>query len=195
MMELSMSDQPTTEIERMLRESAEVKSAAADALAAEIATLAAWMREALDGGGKILLFGNGGSMCDANHIAEELVGRYRKERRALPALSLSEPSLLTCIANDYGFEAVFRRQVEAWAAPGDVVIGLSTSGASPNVLAALAAARARGARAVLMTGAKGAEAGGAADLVLAVPSANTPRIQECHITIGHILCELIEQDM
>lgn len=190
-----MADETTSEIQRMLRESAEVKAAAADQLAAEIATLATWMREALDAGGKVLLFGNGGSMCDANHIAEELVGRYRKERRALPALSLSEPSLLSCIANDYGYEAVFQRQVEAWAAPGDVVIGISTSGASRNVLSGLATARRLGARAVLMTGSIGAAATEELDLVLSAPSTNTPRIQECHITIGHILCELIERDM
>lgn len=191
-----MSTEMTSAIRDWLLESAEAKRATAEQLAPAIETLAGWMRESLDAGGKILLFGNGGSMCDANHIAEELVGRYRKERRALPALSLSEPSLLSCIANDYGFEAVFRRQVEAWAVPGDIVIGLSTSGSSPNVVSALSAARRSGARAVLMTGAAGAEpAAGVADLVLAVPSANTPRIQECHITIGHILCELIEQDM
>jgi D-sedoheptulose 7-phosphate isomerase len=190
-----MGEEMTSGIREMLLESAAAKAATAEALAPRIATLAGWMREALDGGGKILLFGNGGSMCDANHIAEELVGRYRKERRALPALSLSEPSLLSCIANDYGYEAIFRRQVEAWASAGDVVIGLSTSGASPNVVAGLAAARERGARAVLMTGAKGGHDSGVADLVLDVPSTNTPRIQECHITIGHILCELIEHDM
>jgi D-sedoheptulose 7-phosphate isomerase len=134
-------------------------------------------------------------MCDANHIAEELVGRYRKERRALPAMAFTEPSLLSCIANDYGYDAIFRRQVEAWVRPGDVVLGLSTSGVSPNVVAGLTAARALGARTVLLTGAKGEHAADIADMVLAVPSTNTPRIQECHITIGHILCELIEEDM
>jgi D-sedoheptulose 7-phosphate isomerase len=195
MMGMDMGAETTSEIGRMLRESAEAKNATADALAPRIAVLAGWMREALETGAKILLFGNGGSMCDANHIAEELVGRYRKERRALPAMSLSEPSLLSCIANDFGYEAIFRRQVEAWAGCGDIVIGLSTSGASPNVVAALSAARERGARTVLMTGAKGEHAAGVADLVLDVPSTNTPRIQECPITIGHILCELIEQDM
>jgi D-sedoheptulose 7-phosphate isomerase len=192
---MSMVDETLSTIQGMLRESAEAKAATADTLASEIATLAGWMRAAFDGGNKVLLFGNGGSMCDANHIAEELVGRYRKERRALPALSLSEPSLLSCIANDYGYDALFRRQVEAWAQPGDIVIGLSTSGTSPNVVEGLRAARARDARTVLMTGAKGMHASDMADLVLAVPSTNTPRIQECHITIGHILCELIEESM
>jgi D-sedoheptulose 7-phosphate isomerase len=189
---------PVTEnipaVQAMLRESAEVKRAAADSLAGGVATFARWVREAVDNGGKVLLFGNGGSMCDAMHIAEELVGRYRKERRALPAMALGETSLVTCIANDYGYEAVFSRQVEAWARPGDIVVGLSTSGRSPNVLAALRLARERGARTIALTG----EAGLAeplADLVLAVPSANTARIQECHITIGHIVCELVEGDM
>jgi D-sedoheptulose 7-phosphate isomerase len=190
-----MGEETTSAIQEMLRESAAVKAAAAESLAPRIAELAEWLRTAFDGGGKVLLFGNGGSMCDANHIAEELVGRYRKERRALPALSLGEPSLLSCIANDYGYEAVFRRQVEAWARSGDIVIGLSTSGASPNVVAGLMAARARGARTVLLTGAKGGHPADVADMVLAVPSTNTPRIQECHITIGHILCELIEENM
>jgi len=190
-----MGTETTSAVQKMLLESAEAKRATAEHLTPAIETLAAWMRGALEAGGKILLFGNGGSMCDANHIAEELVGRYRKERRALPALSLSEPSLLSCVANDYGYDAVFRRQVEAWAGAGDIVIGLSTSGASPNVVAGLAAAREHGARTVLMTGAKGAHDPAVADLVLDVPSTNTARIQECHITIGHILCELIEQDM
>src|SRR5438105_15930569 len=108
----------TTETVRaMLRESAETKLALAEALASEIATLAAWMGETYRRGGKVLLFGNGGSMCDANHIAEELVGRYKRVRRALPAIALGETSLLTAVGNDYGFESVFRRQVEAWAAP------------------------------------------------------------------------------
>jgi len=183
------------DIRAMLLESAEVKRAAADAMADAIAEFARWVREAVDTGGKVLLFGNGGSMCDANHIAEELVGRYRKERRALPAMALGETSLLTCVANDYGYEAIFRRQVEAWARPGDLVVGLTTSGRSENVISALRLAKEQGARTIALTGAAGLSDPAAADLVLAVPSANTARIQECHITIGHIVCELVEGDM
>lgn len=176
----------------MLHEAAAVKASVADALADEILTLARWMSACYEGGGKVVLFGNGGSMCDANHIAEELVGRYKRDRRPLPALALSEISLGTAISNDFGYEAIFTRQIEAWAEPGDIAIGLSTSGASPNVLAALRLARERGARAVAFTGAKRLADPDAADLVLAVPSHNTPRIQECHITIGHIVCEIVE---
>lgn len=182
----------TNQAREMLLESADTKRLLADTLSEEIATFAQWMIETYRGGGKVLLLGNGGSMCDAAHIAEELVGRYKQERAALPALALSEPSLLTAIGNDYGFETIFRRQIEAWARPGDLVVGLSTSGKSRNVLNAFRLAREQGARCVALTGAPGLSDPEAADLVLAVPSTNTPRIQECHITIGHIVCEITE---
>lgn len=182
-------------IRQMLLESADTKRLLADTLAPEIARLAGWLLETYQKGGKLLLLGNGGSMCDASHIAEEFVGRYKKERRAMPAMALTEPSLLTAIGNDYGFETIFRRQVEAWTQPGDMVIGLSTSGRSANVLAALRLAREFGARTVAFTGAQGLSDPEAADLVLAVPSHNTPRIQECHITMGHIVCEIVEQEL
>jgi D-sedoheptulose 7-phosphate isomerase len=184
----------TDQIREMLDESAQTKLAA-KALADDIATLAEWMSETYRRDGKVILFGNGGSLCDAAHIAGELVGRYKRERRSLPAIALAEPAILTALGNDYDYSIVFARQVEAWAKAGDLAIGISTSGKSPNVLAALRVARDRGARTVLLTGANGGNMKDAADLVLAAPSTNTPRIQECHITIGHIVCELVEQRM
>ncbi len=179
-------------VREMLRESAAVKVALAESLGEDILMFARWVGEAYARGGKVLLFGNGGSMCDANHIAGELVGRYKRDRRAMPALALSEISLGTAISNDLGYEAIFARQIEAWAQPGDIAVALSTSGKSPNVLAGLRRAKETGARTVALTGADGLADPDAADLVLAVPSRNTPRIQEAHITIGHIVCELVE---
>ncbi|HLA84546.1 MAG TPA: SIS domain-containing protein [Thermoguttaceae bacterium] len=182
----------TDVIRHMLRESAETKLAA-QALADDIATFAQWMSETYDHDGKVILFGNGGSLCDAAHIAAELVGRYKRERRGLPAIALVEPALLTALGNDYDYSTVFTRQVQAWTKPGDLVVGISTSGKSVNVLAALRVARRQGAKTVALTGANGESMREVANLVLAVPSTNTPRIQECHIAIGHIVCELVEQ--
>jgi D-sedoheptulose 7-phosphate isomerase len=164
-------------------------------LSDKIATFAEWMRETYRRGGKVILFGNGGSACDAAHVAGELVGRFQRERRSLPAIALTDPAILSAIGNDYGFEAVFARQVEAWAAPGDLAVGISTSGKSPNVLAGLAAAKRKGARTVALAGAAGVQRSDIADLVLAVPSRVTPRVQECHMTIAHIVCELVERDL
>ncbi|RII27309.1 MAG: phosphoheptose isomerase [Geobacter sp.] len=151
---------------------------------------------ALAGGNKLLVMGNGGSAGDAQHLAAEIVGRFKLERRALPAIALTtDTSILTAIGNDYGFEQVFRRQVEALAAPGDVVVGISTSGNSPNVLAALTLAREMGCRTVGLLGRDGGTIGPAVDLELTVPSQDTPRIQEGHITMIHILCDLVERRM
>jgi D-sedoheptulose 7-phosphate isomerase len=180
-------------VKEMLRESAAVKTALAETLAPGIARLAEWMTETYRKGGKVVLFGNGGSMCDANHIAEELVGRYKMERRALPAMAFSETSVLTAVGNDYGFDTIFRRQVEAWVTDKDLAIGLTTSGKSLNVREGLRLARELGARTVALTGAGGESISDVADLVLAVPTRNVPRIQECHITIGHIVCEITER--
>lgn len=147
---------------------------------------------------KILLFGNGGSAADAQHIAAELVGRYKRERRALPALALTvNTSCLTAIGNDYTFDQVFSRQVEAFGVRGDVIIGLSTSGTSENVLRGVKAGKEKGITAVGFTG----ESGGrgplksSVDYCLAVPSDDTPRIQESHILLGHIICEIVEQQL
>ena len=151
---------------------------------------------ALAKGNKLLVMGNGGSAGDAQHLAAEIVGRFKLERRALPAIALTtDTSILTAIGNDYGFEQVFRRQVEGLAAPGDVVIGISTSGNSPNVLAALTLAREMGCRTVGLLGRDGGTIGPVVDLELTVPSQDTPRIQEGHITMIHILCDLVERRM
>ena len=177
----------------MLRESAAVKTALAATMAPQIAHFAEWMTETYRNGGKVVLFGNGGSMCDANHIAEELVGRYKMERRALPAMAFSETSVITALANDYGYDTIFRRQVEAWVTAKDLAVGLTTSGRSVNVREGLRLAREKGARTVALTGAGGDSMSDVSDLVIVVPTHNVPRIQECHITIGHIVCEITER--
>lgn len=167
----------------------------------QIKALAQRMRQALDAGGKIVLFGNGGSAADAQHIAAELVGRFKKERNPLAAIALTtDTSILTAVANDYGYSEVFARQVRALVTEKDVVIGISTSGRSANVLNGLGVADRCGAHAVLLTGDlnPGGHKGdrillpvGMAEL-LCVPSTDTPRIQEAHILIGHLLCELVD---
>lgn len=144
-------------------------------------------------GNKVLLCGNGGSAADAQHMAAEFVGRYETERRALPAIALTtDTSALTALANDYDFERIFSRQVDALAVAGDCLIAISTSGSSPNVLAAVMAARNRGCKVVGMTGAKGKKLASLSDACVVVPSARTARIQEAHITIAHIWCEMID---
>jgi len=147
----------------------------------------------LQRGGKVLVFGNGGSASDAQHFASELVGRYLRERRALPVIALTvDTSILTSVGNDYGFDRVFSRQVEALGAAGDVAIGISTSGQSPNVVAALKAARARGLTPIALTGGDGGPVGRAADIHVNVPDPATPRVQEVHRTLLHVICELVE---
>jgi D-sedoheptulose 7-phosphate isomerase len=144
----------------------------------------------------VLLFGNGGSAAEAQHIAAELIGRFGRERRALPALALTtDTSALTAISNDFGFERVFARQIEALARPGDVAVALSTSGASPNILAGARAARARGCVVVGITGAGGAELAGLCHAVVMVPSTLSSRIQEASLTIGHVWCEIVEASL
>ena len=153
---------------------------------------------AIKSGNKLLLFGNGGSAADAQHIAAEFVGRFAFDRPALPALALSvNTSCLTAIGNDYGFDQVFSRQLEALARPGDVAIGFSTSGNSPNVLHAISTAKKMGLQTVALTGTPGGKLKQVADLdhCVCVPSSETPRIQECHILIGHIVAELVEQEL
>ena len=137
--------------------------------------------------------GNGGSAADAQHMAAELVGKYMKERRALPAIALTtNTSILTAIGNDYGFDRVFSRQVEALAGKGDVVIGISTSGNSPNVIEALRAAKKQGAFTAVLVGAKPCELDKIADIAIKAPSESTPRIQEMHSLLIHIICEMVE---
>ena len=163
-------------------------------LATQIAEMSKLIADALTNGCKLLVMGNGGSAADSQHFVAEIVGRFKLERRALPAVALStDTSILTAIGNDYGFDAIFSRQVEALAAPGDVVVGISTSGNSPNVLKALVAARERGCRTIGLLGRDGGSIKGACDLALVMPSTDTPRVQEGHITIIHIVCDLVEK--
>ena len=150
--------------------------------------------EALGSGNKLLLFGNGGSAADAQHIAAEFVGRFAFDRPALPALALNvNTSCITAIGNDYGFDVVFARQIEALGRPGDVAIGISTSGNSPNVLQGLSVAKKLGLHTVAFAGCTGGKLKGAVDYCICAPSKETPRIQECHILIGHIISELVEE--
>lgn len=152
----------------------------------------AWVT-ALKAGKKIIFFGNGGSAADAQHLAAELVVRYRINRRALPSIALTtDTSILTAHSNDYGFETVFARQVEALAQPGDVVVGISTSGTSKNVVAGLKAARERGCVVVSFTGQNGADCAALAHHAYCVPSPITAYAQECHLMAGHVLCEHVE---
>lgn len=152
--------------------------------------------ECIRDGGTVYWMGNGGSAADSQHLAAELVGRFRRERRAFASVALTtDTSVLTAVGNDYGFETVFERQVEALCAPGDVVIGLSTSGNSENVLRAIAAASSREAHTVGLTGEGGGKLAAQADICLNVPSTETARIQEAHILIGHVLCEEIERTL
>ncbi len=149
--------------------------------------------EAYRNGCKVIVFGNGGSASDAQHMAGELVGRFLKERRPLPAISLTtNTSILTAIANDYSYDVTFKRQLEALAAPGDVAIGISTSGNAVNVLEAVDAAKKLGLKTIAITGKNGGKLAGKTDIALVVPSANTPSIQEAHIMVIHIICGLVE---
>ncbi|MDO8561317.1 MAG: D-sedoheptulose 7-phosphate isomerase [bacterium] len=152
--------------------------------------------QALQNGGKILLCGNGGSAADAQHVAAELMGRFKLERRAWPAIALTtNSSTVTAIGNDYGFEHVFARQVEALAKKGDVVVGISTSGNSENVLKAIEEGRKRGCTTVGITGKKGGALKTAGDICFCAPSDDTARIQEAHILMWHIVCELVELEL
>ncbi len=171
--------------QRLLNESLPILARVAEAFISAIRT-----------GHKILLFGNGGSAADAQHVAGELVGRFARESEPWPAIALTtDTSILTAVGNDWTFEEVFSRQVRALARPGDVVAGISTSGRSPNVLSALAAARAKGALTVGFTGAKGNQMSQYADLCFCAPAESTPRIQELHILAWHSVCELVEAEL
>jgi D-sedoheptulose 7-phosphate isomerase len=172
------------EVVRQLEEQQGVLLAIAQAMTATLQT-----------GGKILWCGNGGSAADSQHLAAEIVGRFRRERRGLPSVALTtDTSILTSVANDYGFESVFSRQVEAIGVSGDLLVGISTSGNSPNVVAALKAARAQGLGTVAFTGAGGGKLAPLADHLFAIASRDAARIQEAHILAGHMLCDWIELD-
>ena len=177
-----------------LRESCRVKQSFSAELLSRIETFASRSAEALSQGRKLVLFGNGGSAADAQHLACELTVKLHAQRPSLAALALTtNGSVLTAAGNDFGFEQIFSRQVESLVSPGDVLVALSTSGASPNIVRALDAPAARAAYRVAFTGETGGELASRVDLLINVPSRNPQHIQEAHITIGHIACALIEQ--
>lgn len=191
-----MPDARADAVEDLLRETARIHDLTAARVAPSVIAAVDAVQAAFRGGGKVLVFGNGGSAADAQHLACELVGRFLRVREALPAVALTADGVAaTAIANDFGFDRVFARQIEALGRPGDVAIGISTSGASANVLAGLECARARGLRTIALTGGGGGPIGAAADVHVNVPHAITPRVQEVHRTLIHAVCDLIERQL
>jgi D-sedoheptulose 7-phosphate isomerase len=190
-----MKDSKTL-IEHFVSESVRVKTEFFQVNTLLVVETAQKIASALRNGRKVLLFGNGGSAADAQHIAAEFVGRFIPDRIPLPAISLAtDTSALTALGNDYGYNAVFSRQLQALGNTGDVAIGISTSGNSPSVLEALDVARAKGLFTVGFTGEGGGKMNGKADVLFCVPTRMTPRVQETHILLGHILCELIDREL
>lgn len=190
----NLDDSRSGVLTRSLEEHLKTIQALIDSRLGEIEAAGSLIWEALKSGNKILLCGNGGSAADAQHIAAELVGRYEQQRRAFPAISLTtDTSALTAVSNDYGYEEVFARQVEALAVAGDVLIAISTSGKSPSVLKAADQARARGCKTIALTGCSGEPLTSHCDLAVVVPSDRTARVQEAHITIGHLWCEIVDK--
>ncbi len=185
-----------TLLSNMIQESIHVKEMLLATMVPLIAETAEIILASISSGGKLILFGNGGSAGDAQHIAAELVGRFELERKAFPAIALTtNTSTLTALGNDYSYDAIFSRQVEALAHEKDVIIGISTSGNSPNVLEAVRTAKKIGATTIGMTGEKGGLLASETQYCLKVPSSSTARIQESHIMLGHLLCLLIEQEL
>jgi D-sedoheptulose 7-phosphate isomerase len=177
----------------LIKEDILVKESLIKSQTGNISSLAGMMLKTLNKGKKILIFGNGGSASDSMHIAAELVGRFKKERKALPAIALSSNlSIVTALANDYSYEYIFERQVEALGVKGDMAIGLSTSGKSKNVIQGILKASEMKMKTAVLAGRYRGKLSRIADLSINVPSDNTPRVQEAHIVIGHIVCELIE---
>ena len=183
-------------ISAIVADSIEAKQRFFDAHSADVQRAAQLVSAAFKGGGKLLVFGNGGSASDAQHIAGELINRFLQQRKALPAIALTtDGGILTCIGNDTGFENVFARQVEALGLKGDVCLAISTSGTSPNVIAACVQARKQGVTVIGFLGRDGGRVAELCDLALIVPSSDTQRIQETHNLIGHIICELVEREL
>lgn len=184
------------EIVKRLEESAQIEKAIATSKINEIKRMINFILMAYKAGGKVVLFGNGGSAADAQHIAGELMGGFMLKRRGFPAIAFTtNTSTLTAVANDSGYDSVFSRQVEALVNEKDVVIGISTSGNARNVVEGIKLAKSKGAKTVGLTGCNGGKLAAVADLVLIVPSDSIPRIQEAHITIGHIVCEFVEREL
>jgi len=187
---------PQETIAASLQDTARLLSEFPEAQRALVAQAAALMAAALQAGRKIIWFGNGGSAAQSQHMAAEFVGRFQRERRSLPSISLTENmASVTAIGNDYAFEQIFARQLEGLAQPGDVVVGLSTSGNSRNVLEALGAARTRTLVTIGLSGGSGGRMGSCCDILICVPSTVTARIQEVHLAIGHLLCSLVEASL
>ena len=186
----------TDRLKAIVVESNSVKSAMLEKCSLSFDQIASAFITSLGQGNKVLLCGNGGSASDAQHVASELVGRFQRNRRGLPAIALTtDGAMMTSISNDFGYEKVFSRQVEALAEEGDIVVGISTSGASASILQAMKSARMCGAVTVGMTGQSGGKLKDVTDFCLCVPSTNTARIQEAHITIWHALCEIVEETL
>jgi D-sedoheptulose 7-phosphate isomerase len=189
-------EQALDRITAAMKEGAELRLSVARQCGPAIVAAARAITACLRSGGKLLFFGNGGSAADAQHLAAEFVGRFVLERRALPAVALTtDSSILTAVGNDYGFEQVFSRQIEALGRAGDVAVGISTSGHSPNVIAGFKQARAQNLKTIGLAGKDGGQISTCTDIPLVVASSNTARVQECHITIGHLLCELVETEL
>ncbi|MEK6727914.1 MAG: D-sedoheptulose 7-phosphate isomerase [Candidatus Omnitrophota bacterium] len=183
-------------IKEILLESIQVKEELLRSKVGVIIEIAGLLIESLKKGGKAILFGNGGSAADAQHIAAELIGRFKKDRTALAAIALTtNTSVITALANDYGYEVIFSKQIEALGQKNDIVIGLSTSGKAKNVVLALKQAKKSGLRTIAFTGGDGGEIAKIADISIIIPSCITARVQEAHITVGHIICELAEQEL
>jgi D-sedoheptulose 7-phosphate isomerase len=191
-----VTDARAKRVEGILREAARLHEQSARDSAEAVVAAADAMKAAFDRGGQVLIFGNGGSAADAQHFSCDLVGRFLRERRALPAIALTtDSSAMTAIANDYGFDRVFVRQIEALGRSGDVAVGISTSGSSANVLAGLLFAKSRGLRTIAFTGRDGGPVGAAAEVHVNVPNDVTPRVQEVHRTLMHAVCDLIESQL
>ena len=188
-----------TEISTNLTQSVMAKQAFVEASSDRIIQLVEWTIETFRSGGKVLIFGNGGSAADAQHVAAEFVNRFKIDRHPLPAIALTtESSVLTSIGNDFSFDMIFVKQIQALVKPGDLALGISTSGNSQNVLQAISTAKEMGLRTAALTGGSsspGGKIGAIADLVLNVPTDNTPHIQEAHLWVEHILCELVEKEL
>src|SRR5258705_8272750 len=179
-----------------LKEGADLRNKLARQCGPAIVEGAAMLAECLEAGGKLLFFGNGGSAADAQHLAAEFVGRFVRERVGLPAIALTtDSSILTAVGNDYGFEQIFSRQIQALARPGDVAVAITTSGNSPNVIEGVKAAKKYNLKTIGLSGKDGGLLAKEADVAITIASTSTARIQECHIGVGHLLCQLTEEDL
>lgn len=186
----------SSQLTKIIEESVEVKKRVVAEHVAVLNKITQALRICLAEGHKVLLFGNGGSAADSQHIAAELVSKFFRDRKALPAIALTtDTSIITSVANDYSFEEVFARQIEALGQRGDAAIGISTSGNSPNVLKAMNMSKQKGLITIGLTGEDGGKLKNAVDICFCAPSKSTPRIQEVHITVAHAICDIIEQEL